>query len=190
MRTKEVLTTGQLAKMCLVSQQTIIRCFDAGLLKGFRVPGSRFRRIPWKNAINFMKENRIPLPSEQRHDSRRSVLVVSPCEDICVFLKGALPSGIYRTTNVGGGFAAGRQFEKNAPDLIIVDFAIPDAWTICHALADLPASHSLPVIAAVDSSFPPCDQYGLQIIKIHDKPVNSSLVDSIRELLDPIERRR
>ena len=43
---KTVFTTGEAAKICKVSQQTIIRCFDSGQLKGFGVPGSRFRRIP------------------------------------------------------------------------------------------------------------------------------------------------
>ena len=42
---KTVFTTGEAAEICKVSQQTIIRCFDSGRLKGFRVPGSRFRRI-------------------------------------------------------------------------------------------------------------------------------------------------
>ena len=35
---KTVYTTGEAAKICKVSQQTIIRCFDSGQLKGFRVP--------------------------------------------------------------------------------------------------------------------------------------------------------
>ena len=40
---KTVFTTGEAAEICKVSQQTIIRCFDNGQLKGFRVPGSKFR---------------------------------------------------------------------------------------------------------------------------------------------------
>ena len=48
---KTVYTTGEAAKICKVSQQTIIRCFDSGQLKGFRVPDSGFgeflvRRLP------------------------------------------------------------------------------------------------------------------------------------------------
>ena len=43
---KTVFTTGEAAKICKVSQQTIIRCFDSGQLKGFRVPGSRFAASP------------------------------------------------------------------------------------------------------------------------------------------------
>ena len=57
---KTVFTTGEAAKICKVSQQTIIRCFDSGQLKGFRVPGSRFRRIPRDQLYAFMRDNGIP----------------------------------------------------------------------------------------------------------------------------------
>src|SRR5215207_9823380 len=58
---KDVYTTGEAAEICKVSQQTIIRCFDAGRLSGFRVPGSKFRRIPREELIRFMRTNSIPL---------------------------------------------------------------------------------------------------------------------------------
>ena len=57
---KKVFTTGEAAELCKISQQTIIRCFDAGRLGGFRVPGSRFRRIPRADLIHFMQSNQIP----------------------------------------------------------------------------------------------------------------------------------
>ena len=52
---KTVFTTGEAAEVCKVSHQTIIRCFDSGRLKGFRVPGSRFRRIPREALIAFLR---------------------------------------------------------------------------------------------------------------------------------------
>ena len=58
---KQVFTTGEAAELCNVSQQTIIRCFDNGRLNGFRVPGSRFRRIPREDLIVFMKDNGMSL---------------------------------------------------------------------------------------------------------------------------------
>ena len=58
---KNLFTTGEAAEICNISQQTIIRCFDSGRLDGFRIPGSRFRRIPRENLIKFMKDNGIPL---------------------------------------------------------------------------------------------------------------------------------
>jgi len=55
-----VYTTGEAARLCHLSQQTIIRCFDSGRLLGFRVPGSRFRRIPGADLIRFIETNAIP----------------------------------------------------------------------------------------------------------------------------------
>src|SRR5580693_10718861 len=71
---KTVFTTGEAAKICKVSQQTIIRCFDSGQLKGFRVPGSRFRRIPRDALYRFMKENGIP--TDALESGRRRILIV------------------------------------------------------------------------------------------------------------------
>jgi excisionase family DNA binding protein len=71
---KTVFTTGEAAKICKVSQQTIIRCFDNGQLKGFRVPGSRFRRIPREMLYKFMKDNGIP--TDALESGKRKVLLV------------------------------------------------------------------------------------------------------------------
>src|ERR1700712_4394674 len=71
---KTVFTTGEAAEICKVSQQTIIRCFDSGRLKGFRVPGSRFLRIPRDALIQFMKENGIP--PDSLDNGKTKVLVV------------------------------------------------------------------------------------------------------------------
>ena len=56
LRHKSVFTTGEAADICGLSQQTIIRCFDSGQLGGFRVPGSRFRRIPREKLLKFLKK--------------------------------------------------------------------------------------------------------------------------------------
>ncbi len=58
---REIYTTGEAAAICGVSQQTIIRSFDKGDLKGFRVPGSRFRRIPHMILKEFMEKSGLPL---------------------------------------------------------------------------------------------------------------------------------
>ncbi|HWL93898.1 MAG TPA: helix-turn-helix domain-containing protein, partial [Phycisphaerae bacterium] len=60
-RSKSVFTTGEVADICRISQQTVIRCFDSGKLHGFRVPGSKFRRIPREALLHFMRDHDIPL---------------------------------------------------------------------------------------------------------------------------------
>jgi excisionase family DNA binding protein len=54
-----VFSTLEAAKVCKVSEQAIIQCFDSGQLKGYRVPGSRDRRIPREALLRFMQENSI-----------------------------------------------------------------------------------------------------------------------------------
>jgi excisionase family DNA binding protein len=85
---KTVFTTGEAAKICKVSQQTIIRCFDSGQLKGFRVPGSRFRRIPRDQLYAFMRDNGIP--TDALDSGRRKVLVVDDDVDLVELISDAL----------------------------------------------------------------------------------------------------
>lgn len=60
---KQVFTTGEAARLSNLSQQTIIRCFDDGRIRGFRVPGSRARRIPRTELVRFMRTHKMPLDS-------------------------------------------------------------------------------------------------------------------------------
>ena len=57
MKSSNQYTTGEVARLTQLSQQTIIRCFDKGLLKGHRVPGSRFRRVTHDALLEFMRDN-------------------------------------------------------------------------------------------------------------------------------------
>ena len=85
---KNLFTTGEAAEICNISQQTIIRCFDAGRLKGFRIPGSRFRRIPRDSLIAFMKKNNIPFDNIDTGKAR--VLIVDDDVEIVELLVDVL----------------------------------------------------------------------------------------------------
>ena len=43
---KNILTTGDVARICSVAPRTVSKWFDTGQLKGYRIPGSKDRRIP------------------------------------------------------------------------------------------------------------------------------------------------
>jgi len=122
---KTVFTTGEAAKICKVSQQTIIRCFDSGQLKGFRVPGSRFRRIPRELLYSFMKENGIP--TDALDSGKRNVLVVDDDEDLVELICDALErDGRFEVRSVNNGFGAGMMLKDFRPDLIVLDVMLPD----------------------------------------------------------------
>ena len=57
---KNVLTTGDVAKICNVAPRTVSKWFDNGQLKGYRIPGSKDRRIPVSELIRFMKAHNMP----------------------------------------------------------------------------------------------------------------------------------
>ncbi len=123
--TKQVFTTGEVARVCKVSQQTVIRCFDNGKLKGFRVPGSRFRRIPRESLVSFMKENQIPL--DQLDSGRKRVLVVDDDEAIVEMFTDLLQrTGRFEVRTASSGYEAGILTEQFRPDVILLDFKLPD----------------------------------------------------------------
>ncbi len=122
---KTVFTTGEAAKICKVSQQTIIRCFDSGQLKGFRVPGSRFRRIPRDQLYNFMRDNGIP--TDALESGKRKVLVVDDDQDLVELITDVLEKdGRFEVRVANNGFDAGMMVKEYHPDLIVLDVMLPD----------------------------------------------------------------
>lgn len=122
---KTVFTTGEAAKICKVSQQTIIRCFDSGQLKGFRVPGSRFRRIPRDQLYSFMRDNGIP--TDALDSGRRKLLIVDDDQDLVDLLVDHFErDGRFDIRSVNNGFGAGMQIKEFRPDLVVLDIMLPD----------------------------------------------------------------
>ena len=124
-RMKTVFTTGEAAKICKVSQQTIIRCFDNGQLKGFRVPGSRFRRIPREALYKFMKDNGIP--TDALESGKRKVLLVDDDAELVELMTKVLEEdGRFEVRIASNGFDAGMMVKEYRPDLIVLDVMLPD----------------------------------------------------------------
>jgi len=122
---KTVFTTGEAAKICKVSQQTIIRCFDNGQLKGFRVPGSRFRRIPREMLYKFMKDNGIP--TDALESGKRKVLLVDDDPELVEIMSKFLEEdGRFEVKVATTGFDAGMLVKEYRPDIIVLDVMLPD----------------------------------------------------------------
>lgn len=135
--TKTVFTTGEVARICNISQQTVIRLFDKGRLQGFRVPGSRFRRIPRQQLIAFMKDNGISL--KRLGLTERRILVVDDDEEIANMLKELMTrEGIYEVRVGSTGFEAGMLARDFLPNVILLDFKLPDinGNVVCRAVRE------------------------------------------------------
>lgn len=124
-RMKNVFTTGEVAEVCGISQQTVIRCFDNGRLNGFRVPGSKFRRIPRDALVAFMKANGIPLANLD--SGKRRVLIVDDDVAIVEMLEDLLTrDGRFEVRSASNGFEAGAMTSEFRPDILLLDYMLPD----------------------------------------------------------------
>lgn len=144
---KDLYTTGEAAEICRVSQQTIIRCFDSGKVQGFRVPGSKFRRIPRQSLVKFMKENNIPL--DNLDSGKKKVLIVDDDAEILELMVDVLArDGRFEVKTASSGYEAGIQTQQFRPDLILLDYMLPDVNgnVVCHTIKSNPEFENTKII--------------------------------------------
>lgn len=144
---KQIFTTGEAAEVCKISQQTIIRCFDSGRLRGFRVPGSKFRRIPREELIRFMRENSIP--TDALEGGKRRILIVDDDEQIVeLFVDVLSRDDRFEVKTAATGYDAGVLTEQFRPDLMILDFMLPDinGNVVCKTVRDNPELSGMKII--------------------------------------------
>ena len=132
---RNVLTTGDVARICNVAPRTVSKWFDSGQLKGYRIPGSKDRRIPLSELVRFMKANNMPTDSLTAGKIR--VLVLDSDEQsgngLLDVLKGR---GGYDVLVAHNGFEAGAAAQKFSPHVVLINLLTNgiDAHAICTSL--------------------------------------------------------
>ena len=122
---KDVLTTGEVAKICNVAPRTVSKWFDTGALTGYRIPGSKDRRIPLAQLIKFMKHHGMPLNGLMTGATR--VMIVDDEVDIVEVLEKILEDEAkYEVEVAKSGFMAGITAEKSRPHVILLDMHLKD----------------------------------------------------------------
>lgn len=117
---KDVLTTGEVAKICNVAPRTVSKWFDSGQLKGYRIPGSKDRRIPLNNLLQFMRDHNIPM--DGIHSGRTRVLIADDEQDIRDILSKVLTEQAgYEVAIASSAFAAGLECERFRPHVVLLD---------------------------------------------------------------------
>lgn len=122
---KSVLTTGDVARICHVAPRTVSKWFDAGELRGYRIPGSKDRRIPVEQLVRFMRVHHIPLNGLAAGSA--CVLILDGDQAIASAMETTLngPGG-YEVQRVESAFEAGAAIREFSPDVFLVDLALPD----------------------------------------------------------------
>lgn len=122
---KNVLTTGEVAKICNVAPRTVSKWFDSGHLRGYRIPGSRDRRIPLEHLVRFMRAHGMPLDSL---DAGRTRILFIDAD-------GAFGRAIRETLSEEKGYEvsiahsaleAGAAVQELKPNVVVADVTLPD----------------------------------------------------------------
>ncbi|MCA9255507.1 MAG: response regulator [Phycisphaerales bacterium] len=150
---KEVLTTGEVAKICNVAPRTVSKWFDSGKLRGYRIPGSKDRRIPLDQLIRFMKAHSIPLDGLDTGQVR--VLIAERDTDLGAALTTVLEKNPgFEVTLVRSAFEAGARSEAEGPQVMLVDVSIPgfNGRETVRSIRNIPSLRECALIAMVDRS--------------------------------------
>ncbi len=184
---KSVFTTGEVAEICGISQQTVIRCFDSGKLKGFRIPGSKFRRVPRETLLEFMKFHNIPV--ENLGSGKKRVLIVDDDAAIVEMLEDILTQdGRFEVKTAANGFDAGAMTKEFQPDILLLDYMLPDinGNIVCERIRGDKALAGTKIII-VSGAVDPSEIEGLRSAGADDfikKPFDiEALIDRMVELL-------
>jgi excisionase family DNA binding protein len=140
---KNVLTTGDVAKICNVAPRTVSKWFDKGQLKGYRIPGSKDRRIPLSELVRFMKQHNMPTDNLAFGTIR--VLIVDTNEQSSSRLAEQLHQKTdYTIETVNTEFETGLKAQKMTPHVMLINLMSEgiNAGQICrniHSNEDLKA---------------------------------------------------
>ncbi|GIW73776.1 MAG: hypothetical protein KatS3mg103_0298 [Phycisphaerales bacterium] len=122
---KDVLTTGEVAEICKVAPRTVSKWFDSGELEGYRIPGSKDRRIPLPALIKFMKKHKMPLDGLKTTGTR--VLIVDADSAVTEGLGSIIAEQTdYEVYTASTSFQAGMLCEKLRPHVLLIDVHLGD----------------------------------------------------------------
>jgi len=122
---KDVLTTGQVARICNVAPRTVSKWFDTGALRGYRIPGSKDRRIPLQSLIRFMKAHGIPLNGIETGQTR--ILILDEQNALAELLARRLnEDGPYEVRVAASAIEAGMLLQSFKPHIALMDISLPD----------------------------------------------------------------
>jgi excisionase family DNA binding protein len=148
---KNVLTTGDVAKICNVAPRTVSKWFDNGQLKGYRIPGSKDRRIPVSELIRFMKVHNMPTAALPVGKIR--VLIADSNDKTASALADVLQNeGDYEVQTVQSNFGTGAVVQKFAPHVLLVSLLAEgiDAMSICKCIRTNEDLRTIKIIALVN----------------------------------------
>lgn len=148
---KKLYTTHEVARLLGVTPITVIRWLESGKFKCFTTVGGH-RRIEHEELVRFAQAYNLPWRGDEELMNRKEyvVLAVDDEPDVLEILSDMLSSmPDVRFIEVSNGFTAGAKLVEERPDLILLDFRMPelDGFEFCRFIRQDPRFKDVPIIA-------------------------------------------
>ena len=149
---KNVLTTGDVAKICHVAPRTVSKWFDNGQLRGYRIPGSKDRRIPVSELVRFMKIHNMPT-SELAVGNIRVLIADSNVKTALALADILRSKADYEVQIVQSNFETGSVIQKFTPHVLLVSLLAEgiDAVAVCKGIHENEDLRTIKIIALVNN---------------------------------------
>ena len=146
---KNFYTTHEVSKFCNVYPTTVINWIKEGKLPAHTTPGGH-RRIKKDDLLELMKKNNMPTPENLTKGEKHVVLAIDDDVKILQMIKTILFSEEeMQVITAENGFEAGLTIYNSMPDLILLDFLMPnlDGFEVCRRLKSDEKTKDIPIIA-------------------------------------------
>ena len=149
---KNVLTIGDVAKICHVAPRTVSKWFDNGQLRGYRIPGSKDRRIPVTELVRFMKVHNMPT-TELAVGQIRVLLADSNVKTASVLADILRSKADYDVQIVQSNFETGSAIQKFMPHVLLISLLAEgiNASAVCKGIRENEDLRTIKIIALVNN---------------------------------------
>ncbi|MBI2421258.1 MAG: response regulator [Candidatus Hydrogenedentes bacterium] len=145
-REQKAFTTFEAAKICHVTHHSIKNWIKQGLIKASRTPGGHYRIL--EDDLDRFREKYDMFPRE-KGPSKQRVMVVDDDPDALALMENILADDGFDLIKVTNATEVGLKAAQLAPDLILLDFLMPEinGFEVCKALRENELTRSIPIMA-------------------------------------------
>ena len=185
---KNTYTTHQVSMYFEVYPSTVIKWIKDGILSAYTTPGGH-RRIKREDIVRLMKKNNTPVSEELLRGNKYRVMVIDDEPKILNMVKTILSvEDDMEIQTTSSGFDAGIIVCNWAPDIILMDFLMPEinGFEVCRRLKSDERTMDIPIIAVTvlkeDKELKKMQSAGIADY-IHKPFKSEELVEKIRHQL-------
>ncbi|MEK7793976.1 MAG: response regulator [Candidatus Hydrogenedentota bacterium] len=145
-RDERAFTTFEAAKICHVTHHSIKNWIKQGLIKASRTPGGHYRIL--ERDLDAFREEYDMFPREKA-DTKKRVMVVDDDPDALAMMEKILTDEGVDLIKVSNATEVGLKAAQLMPDLILLDFLMPDinGFEVSRALRNNELTRSIPIMA-------------------------------------------